>query len=411
MKNKKYLSMLATMILAGSVIAGCSSDENTTSAEPPKQEEQVKDSKSAENPSKGSETEEKKSIEDSATVIQVNAYKSILDELSKAKEGQQVDWKKVSDQYSDQLQASVSDINGEFDQAIQAAIGAGTNGELDPNIARQLIDKSIQSYFYQKQKSLHSDIASAMEADDTATAELGFEELKHLINEVIIPTAVKRDGYYELTGEDSMEQNILAGLTAQEEALKAGNIDDFSVYKQITDKSSYRSYYLAANSYAEKIEKAVKEGNADETSLQIMQAEAWGFFQAIKGSLSGGNEEASAKLNELFSLNQTKAATIEADEVSDLFTKAFVGKITGYHKKAPEDIKAGNLTDGRAHALEGNVFMKDIELVMIEKLGEEKTATAFKNAEKWYEAISNEDLEAAKGYSDKVVGIVEQLVK
>ncbi|MFP3489835.1 hypothetical protein R0K20_19755, partial [Staphylococcus sp. SIMBA_130] len=88
-------------------------------------------------------------------------------------------------------------------------------------------------------------------------------------------------------------------------------------------------YYLAANSYAEKIEEAVNSGETEE--LQIMQTEALGFYQAIKGSLSGGDEEAAQKLSELFDISNDPEA-IKADEVSNLFEKAFAGKIKGYHE-------------------------------------------------------------------------------
>lgn len=395
------------MMLAGGILAGCNSGAAPVENEEPPKEEVTEQTEGNE----GSEQAEAPAIEETATAKQVVAYKAMMDEAGKAKEGNPVDWDLVSTTYTNDLQAAVAEKSGEFDQAIQAGIQAGTNGELDPYVAKQIIDKTTQSYFYAKQKSLHKDVAAAMEAGNELEAQTAFSELKHLAEEVLIPTAAKRDSYYELTAEDSMEVNINTGLSVQEEALNTGNVDNYKIYTQLTDKTAYRSYYLAAQSYAEKIEKAVAEGETDLVTLQIKQAEAWGFFQAIKGSLSGGNEEAATKLNELFSLNVTDPTTIKAQEVKDLFAKAFVGKITSYHKKAPAAVEEGDIPTALVKALEGNVFMKDIELYIVEELGEEKSAELFAAAEQWYTAIENGDLEEAAPLSEQVVTTLEELVQ
>ncbi|WLR50152.1 hypothetical protein LC040_12790 [Bacillus tianshenii] len=397
MEKKRAFKLFGTMLLAGGILAGCNSGGGEATEEP-KQEEQ---------PAENQEQESNEQAEQSAVTEQITTYQAMMDELGKAKEDQEVDWDKVLEEYKGGLQTAVTEVNGEFDQAITAALEGGKSGDLKPNIARQLVDKTTQSYFYQKQKGLHGQVAEAMEADKSDEAKALFADIKTLAEDVFIPTAVKRDSYYELSGENSMEESINAGLSAQEEALNSGNVDDYKVYKQITDKSIYRSYYLAAQSYAEKIEKAVAEGNEEE--LQIMQAEGWGFYQAIKGSLSGGDEEAANKLNTLFSLNETEPASIKAAEVKDLFANAFVGKIKSYHEKVPTKLEAGEVTDARGAALEGNVFMKDIEMYLNEKLGEEKTKQAMENGEKWFEAVSNENTEEAAKYSEQIISTLNEL--
>jgi hypothetical protein len=398
---KKSLLLFASITLAGTVLAACGNSEEV--AQKPKEEV-------AEETTTGQEKETKTEevvIEETATAKEVADYKAMMDELNKMKEEKEVDWSLVESTYGSSLKA----VTGDLDVFITSGLNAGKNGELDQNVARQLIDKGTQSYFYQKQKQLHKDVIVALEAGDQGKAETAFAELKHLMNEVIIPTAEKRDGYYELTGEDSMVENIQNGLALQEEALASGNKDDFSVYVQITDKSVYRSYYLASNSYAKKIAQAVSEGKKDELELKIMQTEALGFYQAISGSLSGGDEEAANKLQELFDFSKTDAATLNPDEVSGLFTKAFIGKITGYHGKVAESLKAGEITKARVQAMEGNVFLKDIELVLIEKLGEGKTSELLDAAQKWYEAISSENAEEAAKQSEIIVPVLNGVVK
>jgi hypothetical protein len=400
---KKSLQLFASISIAGTLLVGCA---QTEVAEKP-QEEVASEENTSEQAEETQVEESAFVLEETATAKQVADYKAMMDELNKMKDNKEVDWSLVESTYQKELQA----VAGDLDVFITSGLNAGKNGEVEQNVARQLIDKGTQSYFYTKQKELHGDVFTALEAGDQAGAEAAFAELRHLINEVIIPTATKRDGYYELTGENSIVENIQNGLTLQEEALANGNKDDFSVYKQITDKSVYRSYYLASNSYAQKIAQAVSEGKTDEHELKIMQTEALGFYQAIKGSLSGGDEEAANKLQELFDFSKTDAAAINAEEVSNLFVKAFIGKITGYHEKAAKTLSEGDVATARVQAMEGNVFLKDIQLALNEKLGEDQTNQLLENAEKWYEAITAENAEEVAKQSEQIVSVLKGVVQ
>jgi hypothetical protein len=399
---KKSLQLFASISIAGTLLVGCA---QTEVAEKP--EEEVASEENTSEQAEETQVEESAFVlEETATAKQVVDYKAMMDELNKMKDNKEVDWSLVESTYQKELQA----VAGDLDVFITSGLNAGKNGELEQNVARQLIDKGTQSYFYSKQKALHGDVVTALEAGDQAAAEAAFAELKHLINEVIIPTAEKRDGYYELTGENSIVENIQNGLSLQEEALASGNIDDFNVFKQITDKSVYRSYYLASNSYAEKIAGAAAEGK-DENELKIMQAEALGFYQAIKGSLSGGDEAAANKLQELFDFSKTDAKTINPEEVSDLFVKAFIGKITGYHEKAAATLAEGDVATARVQAMEGNVFLKDIQLALNQKLGEEQTGQLLTHAQEWYKAITAENAEEAAKHSEPVVTALKGVVQ
>lgn len=403
---KKSLLLFASITLAGSVLVACG---KTEVAEKPKEESTTQENTTANSNQEQENQKESKEvvIEETVTGKQVADYKAMMDELNKMKEDKEVDWSLAESTYQKELKTAT----GELDNFITSGMNAGKNGELEKNIARQLVDKGTQSYFYQKQKELHKEVVTALEAGDQDKAKNAFAELKHLINEVIIPTATKRDEYYQLTGEDSIVENIQNGLSLQEEALTSGNIEDFSVYKQITDKSVYRSYYLAANSYAAKIAQAVSEGKKDETELKIMQAEGLGFYQAIKESLSGGDEAAANKLQELLDFSKTNPTTLNAEEVSSLFTKAFIGKITGYHEKVAQSLEEGNVAKAREQAMEGNVFLKDIELALNEKLGEEKTTDLLEKAGKWYEAIAANNKEEAAKTSGEIVPVLKGVVQ
>lgn len=403
--EKKHLKVIfASFLMASTVLAACGGDET---AEKPEENKQAETDKETED----TKTEEPKevNVDDTDAAKQAAAYSDMMTELVKAKENQEVNWDTVQEKYDAGLQQDVAELTPEFDQSIQAAIAAGKNGEMEPIIAVQLIDKTTQSYFYQNQKALQKEAVAALTDDKKEDANLAFVQIKHLAEKVLIPTAEKRDNYYELSGDSSLVENINSGLSAQEEALNSGNAEDFQVYLQVTDKSIYRSYYLAAKSYAEKIEAGVKEGK-DSKELSIMQAEAWGFYQAIKGSLGGGDEAAAAQLDKLFTLNTTDPATIKAAETNELFAKTIAGKIKGYYEKAPTLAAEGNAVEAKVGAMEGNMFLKMLQGQMTEKLGEEKTQAVFADAEAWYSAIAENKPEDAKAKGEAVINAVNGLL-
>ncbi|MDP5275346.1 hypothetical protein [Chengkuizengella axinellae] len=402
----KLTTALSTVLIASVVLSACGTEkQEAVNEEPKEQVEQTEGSQNTDTVENEEVEAEEVSIEDTITYSEVNTYKQIIDELSKEKEGEAADWNLASTLYADGLKETIVGADDSLDVAISAALEAGANRQLDTVVALQVVDKTTQSYFYKKQKNLQSDVVAALEEGNQEVAELAFTELKYLAEEVLVPTAAKRDSYYSV----DMQIQIENGLSIQEAALIQGNVDDLKVYKQMTDKTVYRSYYLAANSYAEKIAAAVQEGGAEKVDLQIKQAEAWGFYQAIKGSLSGGDEEAAAALDTIFDLGQTDPETMNADEVADLFVKTFVGKIIGYHGKVPVAIEEGNITDARVEAMEANVFMKAIELETIERLGEEQAADLMEKGEAWFEAVSNENAEEASSISAEIVEALNQL--
>ncbi|WP_079509974.1 hypothetical protein [Mesobacillus jeotgali] len=403
MKKKHLKVIFASFLMASTVLAACGGNE---SAEKPEDKKQAETEKKPED-TKTQETKEV-NVEDTDAAKQAAAYAEMMTELSKAKEEQKVNWDTVKEKYDAGLQKDIAELTPEFDQAIQAAIAAGKNGEMEPIISVQLIDKTTQSYFYQNQKALQKEAVAALTEDKKEDADLAFAQIKHLAEKVFIPTAEKRDTYYELSGDSSLVENINSGLTAQEEALNSGNAEDFQVFLQVTDKSIYRSYYLAAKSYAEKMEAGAKEGK-DSKELSIMQAEAWGFYQAIKGSLGGGDEAAAAQLDKLFTINTTDPATIKSTETNALFAKAVAGKIKGYYEKAP-NLLAENAVEAKVSAMEGNMFLKMLQGQMTEKLGEEKTQAVFADAEAWFNAISENEPEDAKAKGDAVISAVNGLL-
>lgn len=216
----------------------------------------------------------------------------------------------VKTSYESKLKGGVETTAPEIEQVIQSALAGVEAKDLDENIARQLVDKGLQSYFYKLQKATQAKAEEALVAGKPEAATEALKDIEAMAKTVFIPTAEKRDASYGFKNEDAIAQAITSGLAAQQEAIDAKEIGDFNVAKQVTDKSIYRSFYLAALGYAQKIEDGVKAGT-DEKELQMEQAEGYGFLLAIEESLAGGDEEAVKTLkNVMISQKQNRLTSL-----------------------------------------------------------------------------------------------------
>jgi len=394
---KKRLKVASLFITAGLLAAcGNSSNEDTTTAPKKEKTEQT------------SETNTNAGIAATTLKDELTIFSSIKAELDKAKEGQTIDWKMVTTSYESKLKGGVTTAAPEIDEVISSALAGVESKDLDENVARQLVDKGIQSYFYKLQKSTQATAEEAVVAGKTDEATAALSDIKEMSKTVFIPTAEKRDASYGFKNEDSIAQAINSGLTAQEEAITAKKAADFNVAKQLTDKSIYRSFYLAALGYAQKIEDGAKAGT-DEKELQMEQAEGYGFLLAIEESLAGGDEAAVAKLKELYDFSKTKPADVQFKEVESLFAKALTEKIDGYHEEAQEALEKKEVDTARVEAMEANMFVIAMKPTLENRLGKEKAQTILTDANAWYTLVEKGDVKAAEQTGDRIVDALEPL--
>ncbi|MFC0522404.1 hypothetical protein ACFFGV_02210 [Pontibacillus salicampi] len=340
---------------------------------------------------------------------QLNAYHKITNELNHINENKEVNWNRVQSLYEDRLQPVVTEMNVAYDKAITLAMEAGSEGNLDENAAGGLIVTVTQSYFYQKQHNMHSNIKTLLDKNNTTQASQQLEQLKHLADRVFIPIAEKQDEYYGLNGDSSIVQKIKSGLAAQKRNVENANSEEFSINKQITHHSVYRSYYLTVLSTVGKIEQEVSSETGTEEELVALQAKAWGLYQAIKGSISTVDGNAADEINTLLSLNKTDVSSIDAGKVRHLFVQGLVGRVQSFHSEAAESVASGNISSARAQAMEANMITKTIELAMKDKLGEEATSTALKKTERWMEWITDGEAEKASKISKEIITTLNQI--
>lgn len=393
---KKRLKVASLFITAGLLAAcGNSSNEDTTTAPKKEKTEQT------------SETNTNAGIAATTLKDELTIFSSIKAELDKAKEGQTIDWKMVTTSYESKLKGGVTTAAPEIEEVISSALAGVESKDLDENVARQLVDKGIQSYFYKLQKSTQATAEEAVVAGKTDEATAALSDIKEMSKTVFIPTAEKRDASYGFKNEDSIAQAINSGLTAQEETITAKKAADFNVAKQLTDKSIYRSFYLAALGYAQKIEDGAKAGT-DEKELQMEQAEGYGFLLAIEESLAGGDEAAVAKLKELYDFSKTKPADVQFKEVESLFAKALTEKIDGYHEEAQEALEKKEVDTARVEAMEANMFVIAMKPTFENRLGKEKAQAILTDANAWYTLVEKGDVKAEQT-GDRIVDALEPL--
>lgn len=391
---KKRLKVASLFITAG-LLAACGNAEETTTAPKKEKTEQT------------SETKTDAGIAATTLKDELTIFSSIKAELDKAKEGQAIDWKMVTTSYESKLKGGVTTAAPEIEEVISSALAGVESKELDENIARQLVDKGIQSYFYKLQKSTQATAEEAVAAGKTDEATAALNDIKDMSETVFIPTAEKRDASYGFKNEEAIAQAISSGLTAQEEAIAAKNVADFNVAKQLTDKSIYRSFYLASLGYAQKVEEGVKAGT-DEKELQMEQAEGYGFLLAIEESLAGGDEEAVAKLKDLCDFSKTKPEGVKFKEVESLFAKALTEKIDGYHEETQEALEKKDVDTARVEAMEANMFVIAMKPTLESRLGKEQASTVLSDANAWYALVEKGDLKA-ETTGDKIVDALEPL--
>ncbi len=161
----------------------------------------------------------------------------------------------------------------------------------------------------------------------------------------------------------------------------------------MTDKSIYRSFYLAALGYAQKIEDGVKAGT-DEKELQMEQAEGYGFLLPIEESLAGGDEEAVKTLKKRYDFSKTKPADVSYKEIEGLFAKALTEKVDGYHEEAQEAIEKKDVDTARAEAMEANMFVVAMKPTLENRLGKDKAAQVAKDANEWFALVEKGDVKA-----------------
>ncbi|KXG44723.1 hypothetical protein [Tepidibacillus decaturensis] len=371
MKKKLHIAVLTGIIAASGVLAGCSTTETSQKNIEPQQTNQT-------------ETQKEENKEVSVSTI----YKEAVDELAKAKEGQTVDYQKVIDLYTKELQPLVQKRDAEFnesaDQQIMAALEAGKNNSMDGVVVKQIFDKLMQKNFFFTIRHEFTEVAENWDNKDKVKEEM--KEAKEFYA-ILKSTVEKRDAAYQT----QLVAKIDAGFAEMDKAIEAGDQLGFQLGKQVVDKTLMKTFYLATgalpNGYASKI--AAQE---DEKEAKAEQAEGWAFYQALNGYLVKNAKEEAEFIQSQFDL-ATDVKAIDPNAINNAFVKGFAMVALKEYEESQENWGKDKAV---ITALEGALFIDMIDTDLQRILGEEAYNTLNEQAQKHLEATKAQKQEEAK---------------
>lgn len=375
MKKRQLKAIFASFLMASAVLTACGTQPT---AEKPKEEKQEEVKKEA-------ASEEKAEEVDFAA-----AYQEAVTELDKAKEDKEVDFDKVTELYTKNLQSLVqkrdSEVEAQHDQHITAALQAGKDGSMNPVVVRQIFDKLMQKVFYTTMKHEFTEVAENWGKQDVVKEEI--EEAKEFYA-IIKTTVEKRDAAYGT----NMVSVIDGGFSEMEKAVEADDQLGFQLGKQVVDKTLMKTFYFATgalpNGYATKASAEAKE---NPEKAKIEQAEGWAFYQSISKYLIGHSPEEAAFIEGQFNL-ETDVAALDPAAVNKAFIRGFAKVALDEYA---ESIEAWGEDKSPITALEGALFIDVVGEDIKGIIGEQEYQALTEKAQKYLEAAKAKDKAAGE---------------
>lgn len=377
--------VLSAAAIASLLFAGCAKEEASKNTETKKTSQ-----------TEAKDKTEKKEAELAPSEV-VQAYKDGVAELDKAKQGQPVDFDKVTTLYKEKLQALVQGRDGEFteqiDQTIVAALEAGKNKQMEPMVVRQLFDKLMQKEFFQTMR--HDFTEADKNWDKKGAAQKEYEEAMSFYK-ALETTVEKRD----TANGTKMKDTIASGFSEMKAAIEKGDKLSFSLGKQVVDKTLMKTFYLATgdipNGYAAKVAEAAKK---DEKEAKVEQAEGWAFYQAVYPYVKKHASEEADLILKQFDL-QTDAKTLDAQAVNKAFVRGLAKVALDEYKESKENFGQDK---GVITGLEGALFINVIEKDLKALLGDQSVTNLTATAQAYIDAAKAKD----KAKADKAMAELE----
>ncbi|MFK2827047.1 hypothetical protein QYG89_15450 [Bacillus sp. B190/17] len=394
MKKRDLKKIFAGLFLASSVLTAC----NTTDSETKEKPEENKQEEAKQEDVKKDEAEK-------AEVNYGEVFKEAVAELEKAKEGKDVDFDKVTELYTTNLQELVQKRDAEFedtiDQHITTALAAGKDGSMDKVVVKQIFDKLMQKVFYTTMKHEFTEVDENWGNKEVVKEEI--EEAKEFYA-IIQTTVQKRDTAYSTNMEDA----IAGGFAEIEKAVEADDKLGFSLGKQVVDKTLMKTFYFATgatpNGYATKAAASAKE-NAEEAKIQ--QAEGWAFYQSIFSYLNKHAQEDAAFIQKQFDL-QTDVKTLDPVAVNKAFVRGF-SKIALH--EYDESVENWGEDKSVITALEGALFIDVIGEDIKALIGEQEYNALNEKAQKYLEEAKGKDKAAGEATLKEIRAALETVIE
>lgn len=335
----------------------------------------------------------------SIQVEELQAYTDILAIFSATP----VDLTAIKAAYEQKMQAKVVAVNPDIDTNVIFTLDAAIEGNLSEGQAKQAIDKGLQWYFYAVISNLTKVAAKeALIAKDIPTAKVALEQAIELYQGSLQSTAQKRDNYYKDYGvmtQDLIDTVAIPGMRA---AVEAGDSLAFNVNRQIMDKTLIKVFALAAMKYA------ISAPQADADKARIEMTEGYFFYMPIYNSLKGGSATDATFIADTFGSGDV--SKLKDVEINAAFAAAIIGKISGYFNTTIEkDMANGKSDTAQEHAMEGNMFLVALEVLIKKQLGEDIYSAVNVEATKYYNAVKANNVTAAKAHSFNILKVLAKL--
>ncbi|UYZ14469.1 stalk domain-containing protein [Brevibacillus sp. WF146] len=309
-----------------------------------------------------------------------------FEEIKKLFDAAQVDIAKVKQQYVSAFQAKVQALIPDTDALIVAVLDGAAAGHYSVQQAKQAVDKGLQGYFYAQITKLTKETAkTALTEGKKDMARTAVEQAVELYAGALRGTVIKRDNTYGTRMQEQLDTIIVPKML---EAVNSGDVLGYNVIRQMFDKTLIKTFHLATITYAKKVPDLAKTNLAD---AKVGMTEGYFFFLPIYNSMSGGHKPSADAIKAAFESGDP--AKLSEAAVKNAFFHALTGKIAGYADKvlnADWTVK-DNREKAQEQAMEGNMFLSAMEVLLTEKLGKDVFARMSLDAQAYYEAVKAGD--------------------
>ncbi len=311
-------------------------------------------------------------------------------EIKKLFDAQTVDIAKVKATYTATFQAKVKALIPDTDALIIAVLDGAAAGKYSALQAKQAVDKGLQGYFYAEISNLTKVVAkNALTEGKKDAARTAVEQAIELYAGSLQATVGKRDASFGTRMQEQLDTIIIPKLL---ESVEKGDVLQYNVTRQMFDKTLIKMFHLATITYAKKVPELAKTKPED---AKVGITEGFFFYLPIYNSMTGGHKASADAIKAAFESGDVSKVS-EAD-VKAAFLKTLTAKLSGYADKALTadwSVKA-NLEKAQEQAMEGNMFLSAMEVLLTEKLGKDSYAQLTVNAQKYFEAVQAGDKAAA----------------
>jgi hypothetical protein len=303
-------------------------------------------------------------------------------EIKQLFDAQNVDIAKVKAFYTAAFQAKVKAILPETDALIVAVLDGAAEGKYSVKQAKQAVDKGLQGYFYAEITNLtKGTAATALKEGKKEAARTAVEQAIELYAGALQATAGKRDAAFGTRMQEQLDTIVIPKLL---EAVENGDVLSYNVTRQMFDKTLIKMFHLATITYAKKVPETAKTNLED---AKAGMTEGYFFYLPIYNSMSGGHKPSADAIKAAFESGDPSKLSEAA--VKEAFLKTLTAKLSGYADKvltADWSVKA-NHEKAQEQAMEGNMFLAAMEVLLNEKLGQDAYAKLTMQAQKYFEAV------------------------